>query len=302
MANLYEPITIPDFFQTADYGLLTAVNWLTPTNSRWQNGITYQADCYALDVTFDPCIVSGMGTDINKLETWSRSFRGSMPFTTFAEEDCSAPIAYEDGQRQVLTALGHQNQFQLENQLWTGDGRGGMKTYPNLITDGGPIFAPGSNNIITLQPDLLAITGNARDVVEALGLLEAQMGYCYSGAGVIHVTLEILEQMCANVLVYNRGGKLYTWAGNQVVAGRGYISSRGPTAVTAGTSWMFATSPIFGIQGQPRTFEPRESIDRSVNTMKFIAEQTFILGWTCCLIGILVSTGGVVQGTAGAAN
>lgn len=299
----YQPITVPNDFELGEYGLMSAVTWLTPSDSHWQNGIQYESNCFALDITQDPCIISGLGTDTQKLKTWSRAFRGSTPFTVFGEIDC-APLAgfWEDGQRLAIESLTNQRQYQLENTLWVGIGRGAARVFPNLTWDG-PITDQGGR--IILQPDMLTpITGAAVDVVEALGVLEGTFARCYSGAGVVHVTLEVVAQMCANVLVYSQGGKLYTWAGNQVVIGRGYDRAVGINGgvATVGTSYMFMTSPIFGIAGPVRSFDPVQSLDRSVNTVKFIAEQTHILGWKCCLVGVPVSIGGVQAGTFGAAT
>lgn len=86
--------------------------------------------------------------------------------------------------------------------------------------------------------------------------------------------------------------------GNRVIFGNGYPSNVGPNGVanTLGRTQMYATSPVFGLRSTPRVFGPVESLDRNVNTFKFIAEQTFLFGWQCCLTGVTVTSGGLGAG------
>lgn len=295
--EVYTPITVPDAFVPADYGLLTAVNWVTPTNGNWAVGVSYEANCTATNITVDPCIISGSPTVPEKAATWDRSERGSRPFTVLARADC-APVDdwLTTGREKVLKSLSDNSQYALERTLWTGYAFGtSALIFPNLTTVGPITDASGR---IVLQPASSLVAGGPYDVVEGLNRLEAQIVACgYTGNGVIHVPVAVSNALVAQHLVYDRGGKLYTKTGHQVVIGRGYdttISPSGP-AVT-GQAWMMATSPIFGIRGTPKTFDPMQSFDRSVNTLEFMAEQTFLLGWTCCRAGVLVSTGGEPAG------
>ena len=172
--------------------------------------------------------------------------------------------------------------------------------FPNLVSSG-PNF--DSTGRILLQPSATLITGTL-DVVEGLDRLEEAFANCYPGKGWVHVPLGILSALCAQYLVYKENGRLYTWKGNRIIAGAGYSTAIGPnrTVNTTSITQMFMTSPVFGIKGAPEAWNPVEVFDRGVNTLKFIAEQTFLLGWTCCLIGVQVSTGGVITGSPGSAT
>jgi hypothetical protein len=73
--------------------------------------------------------------------------------------------------------------------------------------------------------------------------------------------------------------------GNKVAIGGGYPGS-GPDGAprAANTTWLYATGNVFGYRSNVRVRAPQgaESIDRSNNTIKMIAERTYVLGWDCC--------------------
>ena len=305
MSQVFVDVNTPDLFERAAYGLLDAINWITPTGDvvdHWKGGIQYEADCTRTDITMSPC-VSGVATPAaTKTSTWTRTTRGSIPFTVYDRADCS-PIGsdwYETGKNRALRALANSGPISVENILWTGQTRDFVTVYPNL-TSTGPRF--DETGRIVLQPTpATAITGTpALDITEGVDKLERAFAQCYPGEGWIHVPIGLVEAMCARNLVQLVGGKLYTWAGNRIIVGRGYPLNIGPGGVTAaaGTGFIFMTSPIFGIRGETRAFDPVQSLDRSVNTVQFIAEQTFVLGWHCCLMGVQVTCGGELAGVVG---
>jgi hypothetical protein len=142
------------------------------------------------------------------------------------------------------------------------------------------------------------------DIVEALDRLEGRFADCYPGEGWLHVPIEIINALCARYLVQMKNGKLYTWAGNRVIVGKGYSPLIGPGGVapTAGSVWMYMTSPVFGLRSTPRAFDPVESFNRNVNLVEFIAEQTYVFGWHCCIVGAQVTLGGEPAGAVGTAG
>ena len=296
--ELLVPVTPPDLFESGRFGLYDAVNWF-PGPNHWAGGIQYDADCTESNVIISPC-VSGAPSGITKSATWSRTTRGSRPFTIYDEADCSAVGDWwTEGKTKVLRALGQSGPTQVERTFWTGASGGAPHViYPNIMSTGPVLDETGR---ITLQPSGTAISGVPLDVTEGLNRLEATFGDCYDGIGWVHVPSGLINSLCARGLVYldkNNSNILRTWAGNRVIIGRGYSLTAGPGGTTppGGSTWMWMTSPVFGIRGPVRNFEPIQSFDRGVNTAKFIAEQTHVLGWTCCRVGVLVTTGGEQAG------
>lgn len=296
--EVYAPISLPELFLPASYGLSSVVNWITPSDIHWTGGVQYDADCTEVSVTMLPCISGAPDPSPTKSITWSHDTRGSRPFDVFDRVDCSAPGSdfYEQGQQKALRALAQSGPIQLERTFWSGvGGASPALVYPNL-TSTGPIR--DSTNRILLQPASTLISGAPLDVVEGLGRLEEVAAGCFDGELTIHVPLRIATELAAQYLLYKDGQILRTYCGSKVAIGRGYTSTIGPGGSTppVGSSWMFATSQVFGIRGQTRTFTPVESFNRNINTVQMIAEQKYLLGWQCCLTGVLVTTGGEQAG------
>jgi hypothetical protein len=299
--EVYVPISPPDDFQAARYSLFNSVNWLTGVDAHWLGGVQYDSDCTKVSITSSPC-VSGSpdSTVLTKSSTFSHVVRGSRPFTIYSEVDCSAPGGgWENEQDRALMALTHSGPTQLEATFWTGSSGKGAPVFPNLTTSG--IIRDNTNEIV-LQPSSTIISGVPLDVVEGLGRLEAAVAACYDGLAFIHVPVQLIESLAAQHLCEERNGKLYTYAGNQLIVGQGYPGTGPDGSVPASGLWIRATSPVFGIKDTVRTFTEVQSFDRNVNTIKMIAEQTYLLGWRCCLAGVLVTTGGEISGTVNAAT
>lgn len=302
-------VTVPDLYATPGYGLLDNVVWLTGDDKgHWRAGIQYEATCAAALPTISPCVSGAPASVTSKAATWSELFRGARPFTLFDEWNCSAPSMtdlWTIGREKALTALAQSAPVAAELVFQTGlVNNSPAIVYPNLTSLGGPL-RDGTGRIV-LQPALTQAppVSGAVDVVEGLDRLEAAWAGCYKGRGWVHVPARLVNALCANTLIIERGGKLYTWAGNQVIIGRGYDHTLGPGLVAnpTGVTQLYMTSPVFGLRDTPRAFEPRESFDRGVNTLAFIAEQTYLLGWQCCLLYVNVTTGGEVAGTVSATN
>ena len=171
-------------------------------------------------------------------------------------------------------------QQQVEAAFWTGTVGGQTVAFPHLAANAEVL----DSQQIVLQPAATTcVTGV--DAAHALGALEDCLADCYAGQGVIHIPRIALPTLAAWGLVQARDNGLFTTAGNRVVVGGGYTGS-GPdgTSPAAGSTWMFATGALFGYRGDVRMHSPRDSIDRSANTMRMIAERTYVLGFECCLL------------------
>lgn len=300
MYQAFAPVTVPELFTPGRYGLMSAITWV-PEVKGWQAGIQFDTECSEAAVTINPCVISGVSVP-GKTATYSNLVRGAIPFTLFAEKDCSPPgdNYWEVATTEVTRALNNAAPTQMERVLWTGVApTGGAKNiYPNL-TSTSQLFASEYRDLL-LQPSATLISGVPLDVTEGLGILEETAGQCYDGELTIHVPVRIAAALAARGLCFKDGNVLRTYAGNIVAVGRGYDSTYGTggtNLTNAGRTWMWATSPIFGIRGPVKTRNNTvESFARDVNTLKMIAEQTVVLGWQCCLAGVLITTGGETAG------
>jgi hypothetical protein len=135
------------------------------------------------------------------------------------------------------------------------------------------------------------VTGGA-DVAQALGLLEQELADCYAGQGLIHVPRSALPTLAAWNLASVVDGRLVTPAGNLIVAGTGYTGSAPDgTVAAAGTAWIYATGAAWGYRSDPYVSRLRDSLDRTSNTIRMLAERTYLLGFECCLLAAHITLG-----------
>ncbi|HSE07706.1 MAG TPA: hypothetical protein VLB29_03485 [Nocardioidaceae bacterium] len=283
-------IVDPPAFTSLPYGLWDAAQKPTPDNGHWQQGITWIERCPDGGTTYDECLaVTGIGAPPEppaKADNVDQTFRGATPFTVIAEFDCS-PVGLRDAETVASDALARVEQQQVEAAFWTGTSGAQTVVFPHLAADTEVLDTQG---IVLQTAASPAVTG--ADVAQALGELEADLATCYAGQGIIHVPRVALPTLAAWNLVEERDGRLYTAAGNLVVVGGGYTGS-GPdgSAPAAGTAWIYATGAVFGYRGDVQVTSPRDSIDRSSNTMRMIAERTYVIAFECCLLAAHIVLG-----------
>lgn len=283
-------IVDPPAFTSLPNGLWDAAQKPTIDNPHWQQGITWIERCPTGGTTYDECLsVTGTGAPPEpaaKTDNVDQTFRGATPFTVVAEFDCS-PVGLNDAATVAADALARVEQQQVEAAFWTGTAGGQTLVFPHLAADAEVLDA---QDIVLQTAASTAVTG--ADAAQALGELEDQLGDCYAGQGIIHVPRVVLPTLAAWNLIVERDGRLQTTAGNLIVVGGGYTGSA-PDGSTpaAGTAWIYATGAVFGYRGDVQMSSPRDSIDRSANTMRMIAERTYVIGFECCLLAAHIVLG-----------
>lgn len=299
-------------FTPLPFGLLSSLSTeiRSPADAHWEGGVTYETLCGASATTYDECLtVSGTGDTVvrtggilmqgveiiqgvaqppapppdNKAETTAWLTRGATPFTVYSEVDCSAPGFWDRAEDSVLTALTQSEQRAVEEAFWTGVANSTDVVHPHLASD--EEIVEGTSGII-LDTAATIVSGGTIEV--ALGYLEDALADCYDGVGVIHVPRRLAPAL-ANINSLKQVGSRYiTPNGNVIIFGSGYPGT-GPSG-EAGT-WMFATGWPFIYRGPVRLFLPRESINRTENTVHMIAERTYVIGWDCCHLATQVTFG-----------
>src|SRR5690554_5291721 len=97
-------IVQPPTFTPLPYGLLTTLrDDIRPGDARWMAGVTWESICAQGETTYDECwSVTGSGEappePSAKSSTTEITRRGALPFTVFAEVDCSAPGFWDRAQ------------------------------------------------------------------------------------------------------------------------------------------------------------------------------------------------------------
>jgi hypothetical protein len=268
------------------FGLFSVAQSAPSVDPHWQMGVTWEPLCGSIGALANPCLSPPVSGGFTKVPTSTRSMRGALPFTVYQFIDCGVVGNYDRVEADTLELLKRYEQQMVERVFATGTANGVTGIiYPHLgattqVVDGLEI----------LQPAATVVTGAAFDIITSLGRLEAALGGCYDGQGVIHMTPAVAELALAYFLIErvasgpNGTPALQTRQGNWVVVGSGYPGSSPAGVTTAGTEWMYATGAVFYYRADAKaTSRPSESVNRSINDMVYIAERTYVVGWDCCL-------------------
>lgn len=282
-------IDLPAVFTSLPYGLWDSIQTPSPDGVHWQQGVTWQERCPTGDTTYDECLaVTGTGAPPEppaKTANVDQTSRGATPYTVYAEFDCS-PVGLGDAQSIASDALARIEQLQVEEAFWTGVAGGRPVVFPHLsanteVLDGETVLQPVATPVVT-----------GADVAHALGALEQELAECYAGQGLIHVPRSALATLAAWNLVDEVDGQLLTPGGNRIVAGGGYTGS-GPdgAAPAAGTTWIYATGAAWGYRSDVYFSQVRDSLNRSSNTLRMLAERNYLIGFECCLLAAHITLG-----------
>jgi len=288
----YLRVDTPVTKEPKPYGLFSVAPPSTPTDTHFLLGVEYQPLCGGGGTTFDFCVTGAAPPA--KTETGDRDLRGAQPFTVFAEIDCaSVGDFWERSSGLVQQLLADNEQYEVEKAFWTGNAGGQQIAYPHIAANA-VVLNTNEVKSVTLQTAATIVTGSAGIGVtpaRGIGLLE-QSGYgCYRGTGIVHVPVIALPSLVNQGMVYRDGPRLRTMSGSYVVVGSGYQNT-GPdgTAAPAGTAWLYFTGQPFVFRaGSVRSFMREQSFDRSTNTLKAIAERTYVAGWDCCHYAVLIN-------------
>lgn len=282
-------IELPAAFTALPYGLWDTIQTPSPDGVHWQQGVTWTERCPTGDTTYDECLaVTGTGAPPEppaKTANVDQSSRGATPFTVYAEFDCS-PVGLGDAQSIAQDALARVEQLQVEEAFWTGVAGGQAVVFPHLAAN-----AEVLDGEVVLQ-SVATPTVTGADVAHALGVLEQQLADCYAGQGLIHVPRSALATLAAWNLIEQRDGGLFTPGGNRIVAGGGYTGI-GPDGTTPadGTTWIYATGAAWGYRSDVYFSQVRDSLNRSSNTLRLLAERNYLIGFECCLLAAHITLG-----------
>ncbi|WP_329336080.1 hypothetical protein OG252_13075 [Streptomyces sp. NBC_01352] len=284
-------VDLPAVFTPLPYGLWDTVQHPAANGPHWQQGITWIERCPTGDTTYDECLaVTGTGSPPEppaKTANVEQGSRGATSFTVYAEFECS-PVGLGEAESIASAALARVEQAQVEAAFWTGVAGGQDVVFPHLAAD-----AEVVDGDVVLQTVASPVVTGGADVAQALGALEQELAACYSGQGLIHVPRSALPTLAAWKLArVDDDGRLVTPAGNLIVAGTGYTGSAPDgTAAAAGTAWIYATGAAWGYRSDPYVSRLRDSLDRTSNTIRMLAERTYLLGFECCHLAAHIALG-----------
>jgi hypothetical protein len=291
-------------FTPAPYGLLDTATELPELPPHWQQGLTWEPICAEGFTTYSRCLVVvdasdvPLGGDVTEEEggppeppakeaSTFHQIRGATPFAAGVEIDCSPQAGPDRIRARAAEALTRVEQRQVEATFWTGVAAGEAVVWPHLAAETA-LVEPEAGGA-ELQPAVTVLSGSTPlDIVAAVGLLEEALGDCYDGVGTLHVPRLLVPYMAASTLVTARAGLLNTPLGTKVAAGRGYPGTSPAGVDSEDVRWIFATGEVFYRRGDIWQPNSVESFNRGNNTVRAMAERTYVLGWDCCLFAVPV--------------
>jgi hypothetical protein len=290
-------------FTPSNYGLLSVAELRGDSgDAHWQNGITFDSECPNLvastGTTYDACIaVTGAGAPSPpppKADNTSYRWRGATPFTIFAEFDCSS-VGLDQARNKAATALERVEAWQLERAFWTGQAAGVNNiAFPHLAHSAAEVV--DAQGLLLQSPAVTGVggypaTAGPWPIAQGIGILEKLLADCLNGVGVIHLPVQVVPKLSGVMGVKERGAGLYTSNGNQLAIGNGYPGTGpGGQAPNQDAAWIYGTGPVVVYRGEPRilNYGP-ETIDRSVNTVRLMAERTALAAWDCCHFAVQIN-------------
>lgn len=291
MATIPRKYVDPPTRQPLPYSLVQMTDWRDSNDPHWQAGIEWQSLCGNSATALDYC-VTGAALPAQKVDTGGLEPRAANPFTVYAEIDCS-PVGthWERGMADARRLLEQSEAHAVEQAFWTGTAAGVTNTvYPRLAADTA-VYDTGSSFRVQLQTVAVVVTGGL-GVTPALGMgaLEDAAADCYHGVVTIHVPMIAIPSLMHRGIIQRDGARLRTISGNTVVVGAGYANTS-PAGVAAGVgqAWIYSTGTVFGYRSSVKTFMREQSLERSTNTLKAIAERTYVLGFECCHHAVLIN-------------
>jgi hypothetical protein len=142
------------------------------------------------------------------------------------------------------------------------------------------VFGTGATDVTPAAPV---------DPVKSLGILEQYAGTVYGGRPVIHMNRLMATRLYEDGAIERNDGHLETGLGSLVIAGAGYDADAAlPSAVGAGTDWMYAT-------GEVRIWEGKTVVSGVVleetydNEFKSLAERVYVPTFECFKAAIKVT-------------
>lgn len=255
---------------------------------RWLNGITYEPEkCGGGGAQYLGAALGSAWSGVTKTVAANSSAVVTDPFLVYAGDKCST-MGWEarDYIGRATRLLQACEPSLVEHEFWTGTASKAAVVAGIDYSD--TQYLAQSTTCTTLN------SGTALDTSKALGLLyEALAGCACGGRSMLHVPPILFPHVSANAFMGIRrdGARLVDFRDNVIVPGTGYANT-GPdgTAPSAGHAWLYATGMVRIWRGEP-TILPgsyAEALDRTANTVTFLAERPYLVDWDrCCHFAVL---------------
>lgn len=229
---------------------------------RWMNGVNLVGYPPPEGVTqWNPCAEEGT-FDPEKIPGDAPPFVTFDPVAIYLEVECTSTQALAGLKERAAVSLEAGTSKAVESLLVAGNSSGvGGNANPYL----------GDGNV-----DLIAGTYSPR---VGMALLEDFIATHYGARGMIHASPGAAD-MLPSILETDDVGTLYTQGGTPVIPGQGYAGAEANgSAPGAHQQYLFASSPVEVRLTDITVTDLVSSLDRSDNSLRFIAERWALVTW-----------------------
>ncbi len=274
------PLTPPFFAEApapapASYGLFSAaLGPLEMTTPHMVSGIQYLSDDCGVGRLYQAKCDS---TPPSKTFDEIQGPVNGLPYVGYASVLCGTQtFSFDEVAAKAQRRLAAREQTLVESMLW-GDAVGDTISYFHEA-------APTTGiTVVNLGP--------AASLVAGMALLEQQMASCYGHPSLIHMRPRMSAYVGRDYQAARWDGTVWrTHAGNVIVFGNGYsglgIAADPPTATT---EWIYATGRVVVWRNGVEVPDPRQTLLRSTNQYRVIAERNYVVAVECCIAAVEVT-------------
>lgn len=244
------------------YGLFSVADPVDKNSGEWTNGVAWESVACSLDHGFygGPCD-NPTSKDIDATGHTDVTLD---PFTVYVHTECRAIGEYNRARDNAVARLNAVEERGVEAHLWA-----------SMIAD--PDFT-----------DITPTPGTAVPAKVGLALLEQAVPAGALGQPIIHADRTVAS-LLSDGPVARHGAHLESEIGSLVSAGVGYGPDGPAGAPAAGTRWLLGTVGVLIHRGTMFAPGPQFVQTPLDNTIRTLAERTFVAGYECKPFGVLVT-------------
>lgn len=262
------------------YGIFSVADFRPADGPFWQQGVEWQRDqCGPASLYGCPtCDQNNFNQEPDKTYVEGVPLEDGFPFTVYASFKCSPIGHWADAEDRAKRNLANGEERAVEAMVAEG-----THADQRALTNASSV-------------DATPTPGTPVTVAQGLAILEAYIAANGKGEGVILGNRR-------DILLANAEGKLIervgddhleTLLGTPVAALGGFPARVGPNGTAAGTgeAWLFAigSRPYIWRGETFLTSDKDASLDTGYNNLEILAERTYLVGWDCFTVGVLITS------------
>lgn len=248
------------------FGLFSAATVLENVAPHALLGVEYETVCSTQVDPYPLACQPSTPPDADRVKKPARTTDvvATSPFAVYAADACALGRDQNTARAQLRQRFLAGEETAVEHAVFTGE----LGTNSNLVGEA-----------------VVLADGQALELVDALGALEAFLATSYGGVGLIHAPMQLAPRAQAQLLIGVAGPRATTVLGSTWVFGTGYPGTSPDAAGGGGDAalWLYATPPA--TVRRSALIEPADwdsgAFDRATNSGLLLEERIYVIDWPC---------------------